>query len=84
MTKGNGDAEEEDGDEGEPGDGPVVRAAKRPARHPKQSLDNDDEHRGLDADKRSYDQRHMTEQHIGDAEAKHDEGARQYEQEASR
>ena len=61
----------------------MSRPAKRAPCHSEQSLDDDDEHGGLDADERRLDERHLTEKRIGDAEREHDEGARQDEEKAS-
>jgi hypothetical protein len=73
---------EEDADECRRRDGPIVGAAKRPARHLEQGLDDDDKNRGLDADKGSLDQRHMAEPDIGEGQREDDARAGQHEQQA--
>ena len=60
----------------------MSRPAQRALCHAEQSLDDDDEHGGLDADERRLDEGHLTEKRIGDAEREHDQGARKDEQQA--
>ena len=82
MMSREGHGEEENGGEGAGGDGDIVGAAQRAPRHFDQRLDDDDEHRRLDAEKGRLDQGDLAEKGISDAERENDDGARQHEQEA--
>ncbi len=60
----------------------IVWTAQRAPRDPQQGLDDDHEDRGLDADEGRLDDRDLAEIGVGDAQAEHDEGARQHEEKA--
>ncbi len=82
MMSGKGYGEKEDGDEGRGGDGPIVRLVQSAPRDADERLDDDHENGGLDAEKGRLDDRHLSEQGVGDAEPEHDQGARQHEEQA--
>jgi hypothetical protein len=60
-------SEEKDGDKRRRSDHPIIWPAQRSPDHSEQGLDDDHEHRGLDADECRLDERHMAEERIGDA-----------------
>ncbi len=79
---GKGRGEEEDGDKGRGGDRDIVRPAQGAPCDAEKRLDNDHEHRRLDAEKGGFDHRDLAVIGVGDAEPEHDKGARQHEKKA--
>ena len=74
-----GHGEEKNGHKGRRGDHDIVRTTQRAPCHFDQRLDDDDEHRRLDADKGRLDQGDFAEKGISDAEGDDDEGTGQHE-----
>ena len=77
-----GDGEEEDANKGQESDADIGRTPQRAPRDPQESLDDDHENGGLDAEEGRLDDRDLTEISVGDAQAQHDDGARQNEEKA--
>ena len=82
MMSGKGAAKKKMAMNADDGDGDIVRTAQRAPRDAEERLDDDHENRGLDADEGRLDDRDLTEIGVDDAQAEHDDGARQHEEEA--
>ena len=79
-----GQGQEEDGEKGEAGDGPMRRAFQGALGDPQQRLDDDDQHGRLDAEEQRLDEGQSSEGRIDHRERQHDAGAGQDEEQPRR
>ncbi len=79
-----GQGQEEDRYEGQPGNGPMLGPLERPPGDPQQRLDDNHQHGGLDAEKDSFDNGHLPECRIDHRQNQHHRRPRQHEQQPRR
>ena len=82
MIRGKGRAKKKMPTKAEAAISQSIGRFRAPFRHAEQGLDDDDDHRGLDADEGRLDERKPAEISVGHTQGEHDQGARKNEEQA--